>query len=202
MQQWRDPETHEVYPKLIFTTSTNRNYGFRAYVISSDWYTKLHGAASQQYHYVTLTDPTRPARLGGGHNNLTDEGEALLSLLRKWRLDDEDLLHLIAAFYNSSHAKSYVSREEESMLPLPEVNHEDEQVVKAIVASARRLRELRSVQEARGPRGNEPFPEFPASKTVLKLKEAELAAAIEEERLCIDGIISEFLGLSEGAADD
>jgi type I restriction-modification system DNA methylase subunit len=202
MQQWRDPETHEVFPKLIFTTSTNRNYGFRAYVISAGWYTKLHGAASQQYHYATLTDPSRPARLGGGHNNLTGEGEALASLLRMWNLDDEDLLHLIAAFYNSSHAKTYVSREEDSMLPLPEVGHKDERMVKGIVASAKRLRELRSVQEARGPRGNEAFPTIPAPKALLKLKEVELVAAIEEERLRIDNLVDEFWGASEETSDD
>lgn len=202
MQQWRDPETHEVFPKLIFTTSTNRNYGFRAYVISAGWYTKLHGAASQQYHYVTLNDPTKPARLDGEHNNLTGEGEALLSLFRKWRLDEEDLLHWIAAFYNSSHARAYVSQEEDSMLPLPEVRDDDQRAVRDIVGASKRLRDLRAVQEARGTRGKEAFPDFNPPKSLLKLKEAELAATIEEEQLRLDDMIGEFLGAGEDASDE
>jgi len=202
MQQWRDPETHEVFPKLIFTTSTNRNYGFRAYVISAGWYTKLHGAASQQYHYVTLNDPIKPARLDGEHNNLTGEGEALLSLFRKWRLDEEDLLHWIAAFYNSSHARAYVSQEEDSMLPLPEVRADDQRAVRDIVGASKRLRDLRAVQEARGTRGKEAFPDFNPPKSLLKLKEAELAATIEEEQLRLDDMIGEFLGAGEDASDE
>lgn len=202
MQQWRDPETHKVFPKLIFTTSTNRNYGFRAYVISAGWYTKLHGAASQQYHYVTLSDPTKPARLDGGHNNLTGEGEALVALFKKWGLDDEDLLHWIAAFYNSSHARSYVSQEEDSMLPLPEVRHDDERMVKEIVEASKRLRDLRAAQEARGTRGKESFPVFSPPKAIQKLTEAELVAAVDEERLRVDDMIGEFLGAGDEASDE
>jgi type I restriction-modification system DNA methylase subunit len=202
MQQWRDPETHEIFPKLIFTTSTNPNYGFRAYVIGAGWYTKLHGAASQQYHYVMLDDPTKPARLGGGHNNLTTEGEALLSLFRKWDLEEEDLLHWIAAFYNSHRARVYVSQEADSMLPLPELRDNDEQAVKDIVGAAKRLRDLRALQEARGTRGNEAFPAFEPSKSILRLEDVELAVMTDDEQVHLDDMISEFLGAEEDASDE
>ena len=164
MQQWREPETHETFPKLIFTTSANKNYGFRAYVVSDGWYTKLHGAASQQYNYVTLTNPLQPARLDRGFNNLAKEGDRLVSLLVSWGLSGEDLLHLIAAFYNSAYGQAYSTREEESMLPLPEFGEGDQAVVKALVASARKLRELRAVQEQG--RSEEPFPKSTVSVRV------------------------------------
>ncbi len=202
MQQWREPETHDVFPKLIFTTSTNRKYGFRAYVISAGWYTKLHGATSQQYHYVTLDDPTKPARLDGGHNNLTGEGEAILSLFRNWSLDEADLFHWIAAFYNSSYARTYVSQEADSMLPLPKVRDDDERAVMDIVGASKRLRDLRAVQEARGARGKEAFPALSSSKSILKLTDAELGASIDEEQVRVDGMVRKFFSVGADASDE
>jgi hypothetical protein len=201
MNQWQDPACHATFPKLIFTTSTNRKYGFRAYVVDSEWYTKLHGAASQQYNFVTLTNPMMPARLDEDPNNLSEEGRKLLAVLRAWGHEDADLLHLVAAFYNSSYARDYISREEESMLPLPEVKDADSQMVGEIVEASKRLRDLRAAREARGQPGNEAFPASIAPKAIMRLKQAELVADIEKERLRLDDKIDHFLRAGEEVSD-
>ena len=88
------------------------------------------------------------------------------------------------------------------MLPLPEVRDDDQRAVRDIVGASKRLRDLRAVQEARGTRGKEAFPDFNPPKSLLKLKEAELAATIEEEQLRLDDMIGEFLGAGEDASDE
>jgi hypothetical protein len=143
MQQWRPPETHEQFPKLIFTTSTNKKYGFRAFVVSDRWYAKLHGAASQQYHYVTAVDPTKGTRENGSPNNLAEGGQRILEALRALGMAEEDLLHVIAAFYNSSYGAGYAAREEEPMLVIPDVSGSP--MLASLARLARDLRDLHLV---------------------------------------------------------
>lgn len=193
MNQWQEPEVHATFPKLIFTTSTNVRYGFRAYVIDSGWYTKLHGAASQQYNFVTLVNPLKAGRLGGEPNNLSARGEALRILMRAWGLRDEDLLHLVAAFYNSSYARAYILREEESMLPLPMIGSDDKSVVIELVRAARRLRELRAAEESG--KSDQPFPELEAPGK--HGAGAKLVRAISDERENIDRLVAGMVALED-----
>ena len=194
MNQWQEPEVHATFPKLIFTTSTNVRYGFRAYVVDSGWYTKLHGAASQQYNFVTLVNPLKSARLGGEPNNLSAQGEALRVLLRSWGLRDDDLLHLIAAFYNSSYARAYILREEDSMLPLPLISAENRTVIIELVKAARRLRELRAREELG--KSEDPFPVLQNSEK--HVAGAKLTEAIDKEREDVNRLVSELIGLDNG----
>jgi len=182
MQQWRDPSTHEQFPKLIFTTSTNQKYGFRAYVISEGWYTKLHGAASQQYNYVTLNDPTKPAMLDGQYNNLTDEGVAALGAIHSAGLEDEDLFHIIATFYNSHYGVNYSEQESESMLPLPAIAEISVQTLTELAVAARRLRTLHGLSQ---PTTNEPFPFLPDQKR----PKGDLGKAICDLQARVDDIV-------------
>ena len=61
MQQWRDPDSHLIYPKFIYTTASKANYGLKALVVDDGWFVKIHGGTSQQYHYTGLTSPHRAA---------------------------------------------------------------------------------------------------------------------------------------------
>jgi hypothetical protein len=193
MQQWRDPESHEVFPKLIFTTSTNRNNGFRAFVVHSDWYAKLHGAASQQFHYVTMRDPTRDSLLPQQNNNLSDEGHRLLNRFQSWGLEAADILYFIAALYNSRLGSDYIEREEESMLPLPLVADGDRATVCRIVALARELHAAREALEAATFEGDARFPKMASGGASAPT----LSQMIENNQALLDGVVVEWLGLDE-----
>ncbi|MCB9748636.1 MAG: N-6 DNA methylase [Myxococcales bacterium] len=150
MQQWRDPASHEVFPKLIFTTSSNPRYGFRAHVVDAGWYAKLHGAASQQFHYLHA------------RGNLDEAGLALLDMLCETCPEtprDHALLHLVAALYNSAHGRAYAAREAEPMLPLPRLDHRlGRALAPRLVADARWLRQLHAAAQ---PPVADAFPETP-----------------------------------------
>ncbi len=141
MQQWRDPASHERFPKLIFTTSTNPRYGFRAFVVDARWYAKLHGGASQQFHYLHV------------HGNLAEAGAAALELTRSTcdhGAPEDDLLHLLAAIYNAAYGRGYAAREAESALPLPRLSVHSELARRhapGLVADARWLRQLHAAAQ-------------------------------------------------------
>lgn len=190
MQQWRPEETHLQFPKLIFTTSSNPRYGFRAYVVEEGWFTKLDGAASQKYHYATLHDPTRPARAGGAPNNLSDAGLRALRAVRRAGLEEVDLLHALAAIYNSTYGLSYAAREAELMLPLPDLARAGEETLQALTADARRLRRGWARLQ---PACEEPFP--PPPEAAARGVEAErVAAALEEAQSRVDALVSGLVG--------
>src|SRR5207253_2542499 len=37
MQQWREPSSHLIRPKLIYTTAAKPNYGLKAFVVADEW---------------------------------------------------------------------------------------------------------------------------------------------------------------------
>jgi hypothetical protein len=82
MSQWRDPQSHLIDPKFVFTTGTNPDSGLKAFVVPGDWMVKLHGGESQQFHYTGLVNPLAPTTFSGP-NNLRDDArvfyEALIS---------------------------------------------------------------------------------------------------------------------------
>ncbi len=111
MQQWREPASHTIRPKLIFTTTTNPKSGYKAFVVDDEWYVKLHGGTSQQYNYTGLVNPLMPLTTSGVENNLTPFGERLRTLLLDGGGVAEDLLHYIAAIYNSALAQEFLEEE-------------------------------------------------------------------------------------------
>jgi hypothetical protein len=187
MQQWRPTVTHETYPKLIFTTSTNTQYGYRGYVVDGGWYTKLDGAASQKYHYVSLEDPTKPSAVHGGPNNLSTSGMAALAHIENAGLQSEDMLHILACVYNSKFAMTYMQREKDHMLPLPDISV-------APAAGLRRLaqlaRDLRCYWQAKQPPTTEPFPVLTDCKQIRSDVDPLIAEAQRE----LDSIVNKLVG--------
>jgi hypothetical protein len=113
--QWRDPLSHDLLPKLVYTVSNNpssiASHGYRAFVLDDHWYVRMAGAASQQYHYTGISQLQTPIQ-----NHMLDE--KLYDNLTKCGLDivktfeeaggtAEDLLFFIAAIYNSELAAEY-----------------------------------------------------------------------------------------------
>ena len=108
MQQWREPLSHTIYPKLIYTTAAKPQYGLKAFVINDEWYVKKHGGTSQQYNYTGLINPARPQRMDNLPNNLAEGGLRLLDTLAEAGLDAADLNFYIAAIYNSEIASEFL----------------------------------------------------------------------------------------------
>lgn len=146
MEQWREPESHEISPKLIFTTSANPKYGYKAFVVDDEWYVKLHGGTSQQYNYTGLVDPTETLRSDGVENNLAGPGEQARKALLAAGGSAEDLLHLIAGIYNSRLAEEFMSERSghDLQIRLPSEGNVDQCL--EIAAEARRLRDLSRFQ--------------------------------------------------------
>lgn len=108
MSQWRDHESHEIDPKLVFTTSTNPDQGLKALVVPGDWMVKSHGGESQQFHYTGLENPLKPPALIGS-NNLGGDAQAFLAAATATGRSPEDLLFYIAGIYNSQIAEDYLA---------------------------------------------------------------------------------------------
>jgi hypothetical protein len=110
MQQWRDPASHLIRPKLIYTTASKPNYGLKAFVVDDEWYVKLHGGTSQQYHYTGLNHSSTAARMDNRPNNLMDGGFALLDIIEAAKLPAEALNFYIAGLYNSEVAIEFMEQ--------------------------------------------------------------------------------------------
>lgn len=108
MSQWRDEDSHAIGPKLVFTTSTNPDYGLKALVVPGDWMVKSHGGESQQFHYTGLENPLRPPNLSGP-NNLGDDAQVFSAALVATGREPEDFLFYIAGIYNSQVAEDFLS---------------------------------------------------------------------------------------------
>lgn len=108
MQQWREPLSHTITPKLIYTTAAKPQYGLKAFVVDDEWYVKKHGGTSQQYNYTGLDNPLIAQRMDGLPNNLTDSGLKLATLLQGVGLHIEALNFFIAAIYNSEIAAEFL----------------------------------------------------------------------------------------------
>lgn len=142
MEQWREPESHEMSPKLIFTSSANPRYGYKAFVVDDEWYVKLHGGTSQQYNYTGLVDPIATLRADGVENNLAREGEAARKVFVAGCGSPEDLLHYISGIYNSALAADFMTERSghDLQIRLPTEGNVD--VCLEVAREARRLRDL------------------------------------------------------------
>lgn len=141
MEQWRDDAAHRISPKLIFTTSTNPRSGYKAVVVDDEWFVKLHGGTSQQYHFTGLTVGDGDL-LGDSHDNLTGRGAEILQQLHSFGLESSALLHLIAAVYNSSLAESFLGEEPGEQLRIRVPMSASAHTCVDLVRQARRLRSL------------------------------------------------------------
>jgi hypothetical protein len=110
MQQWRDPASHLISPKLIYTTASKANYGLKAFVVDDGWYVKLHGGTSQQYHYTGLNRLSAASRMDNRPNNLTESGLKLLDIIEGAGLPADDLNFYIAGLYNSEVASEFMEQ--------------------------------------------------------------------------------------------
>lgn len=142
MGQWREPDSHGILPKLVFTTSTNPRSAYKAFVLHESWCVKLHGGTSQQYHYTGLSNPSEPTELSMKPNNLTGVGEKLYDLLADWNTGADGLLYFIAGIYNSELAQRFIeemtTRDLQVRIPVPA----QKAVAIALVQHARRLQWL------------------------------------------------------------
>ncbi len=110
MQQWREPKSHKITPKLVYTTASKARYGLKAFVLSDEWYVKIHGGTSQQYNYTGISYPGRTQRMDGLPNNLTEDGLEILAGLVEQGLAGEDLDFYVASVYNSSLAAEFLEQ--------------------------------------------------------------------------------------------
>lgn len=104
MEQWREPESHQISPKLIYSTASRIEHGYKGFVVRDEWYVKLHGGTRQQFHYTGLENPIESHRADRLPNNLTDVGLHLASQLTPDGTITDAILYYIAAVCNSSIA--------------------------------------------------------------------------------------------------
>lgn len=148
--QWRDPASHLICPKLIYTTSTNPSgiaaYGYRAFVVDDEWFVRLAGATSQQFNYTGLDSPEiqAPHDMFGSrvHSNLTEHGLAMVRALEGVGGTAEDLLFYIAAIYNSELAAEFHAIQSGEGLGIKRITSMNAAECLAIARLGRRLRNL------------------------------------------------------------
>jgi hypothetical protein len=147
MQQWRDPASHLIRPKLIYTTASKPNYGLKAFVVDDEWYVKLHGGTSQQYNYSGLHHPSAAPRMDGRPNNLADGGLALLDIVEAAKLPAEALNFYIAGLYNSEVAIEFLEQADSGTpfkIKIPGM--ESLELVRRLCMASRRMRDLYWIQ--------------------------------------------------------
>ncbi len=165
MGQWRDPLSHTISPKLIYTTAGRPENGYAAFVVDGEWYAKLHGGTSQQFHYTGLHNPTRPERTDGMPNNLEEEGAAVLVALAEAGGTPEALLFYVAGVWNSDLADELLADVASSARPgvkIPKTRSEAEAALK-IAELAREARDLTRLGQILG-NGARASARIPASK--------------------------------------
>jgi hypothetical protein len=138
--QWREPESHNVRPKFVFTTSTNPERGLKAFVLPDEWIVLKAAGTRQQLNYTALDNPFTPPQMGP--NNLGGEAEQLFNAMASLGSSSDDFLFYVAALYNSRVAESYLYDGGDSSLRIP--------LDPAIASSALRLANLgREVRDLR-----------------------------------------------------
>jgi hypothetical protein len=108
MQQWREPRSHAISPKFVYTTATKSKYGLKAFVLHDEWCVKLHGGTSQQYHYTGIYNPVTSGRTDGMPNNLADASIRLVQMFREKGQPDEDILFYLGGVYNSEFSAEFM----------------------------------------------------------------------------------------------
>jgi hypothetical protein len=144
MNQWREPLSHTISPKLIYTTAKYPNHGYAAFVTDDEWYVKLHGGQSQQFNYTGLDDPRRSQRMDGLPNNLTLSGEALYTALTNASGARDSLLYYVAGVWNSDLAKELLTDVGNSLRPGVKIPQTEDEtgIVLEIAEGARFARDI------------------------------------------------------------
>lgn len=143
MNQWRDPRSHAITPKLIYTTASDRRNGYVAFVVDDEWCVKLHGGKSQQFNYTGLVNPMETPRLDRLPNNLMPNGIELFEALQAVGCGDDALLFYVAGVWNSAFAAELLEGGS-SVRPAIRMPQNKTQIgrVQTIVTLARRARDL------------------------------------------------------------
>jgi len=142
IDQWRKPESHAISPKLIFTTSANPRFGYKAFVVDDEWYAKMGGGQSQQYNYTALSVPPHQLTTSGPENNLGPAGEEIRRALVGTSRDASDVVHYIAGIWNSALAERFLSAQVGGELRVKVPGTSDVQTALVISRTARALRDL------------------------------------------------------------
>jgi hypothetical protein len=143
MSQWREAASHEIVPKLAFTTSANPERGFKAFVLPDRWFVKLAAGTRQQLNYTGVENPLEQATLEGA-NNLSGNALRLFEEFRERGLDQEDFLLYIAGVYNSSLSHAYLSGQGGQVMRVPvSLDSEALQIAFEISEKARRVRDAK-----------------------------------------------------------
>lgn len=143
MEQWREHESHLTSPKLIFTSSSNPKYGYKAFVVDDEWYAKLHGGKSQQYNYTGLTIPSAQTTAAATPLNLGKSGARLQTMFSGHGRAHTAVLHYVAGIYNSAFAEAWLNAETGQGLRIKVPTSPAAQVVAVEVCDiARDLRDL------------------------------------------------------------
>jgi hypothetical protein len=142
MSQWRDPESHAIGPKFVFTTGTNPDYGLKAFVVPGNWMVKLHGGESQQFHYTGLTNPLAQPSLSGP-NNLGANALEFYTALTIAGFSDDAFLFYLVGIYNSQVAEDYLEGGGANVLRIPlSVSDVENGAAGRVIQIARQLRNL------------------------------------------------------------
>jgi N-6 DNA Methylase len=110
MDQWRPPLSHDIKPKLIYTTAAKEQYGLKAFIVDDEWYVKMAGGTSQQYNYTGISYLAEPPRLDGLPNNLTENGLNLLDRLAEMNIEPSALIYYVASVYNAGIAADFLAQ--------------------------------------------------------------------------------------------
>ena len=145
MNQWREPQAHETFPKLVYTSGSKVEYGLKAFVLCDRWYVKLHGGTSQQFNFTVMENPLAQAKLGGLPNNITPEAEPLFAQFVADGLGPEDFLLFLAGLYNSEVAELFVEEGGGNVLNVP---LRDAPTAIQIARLGRRMRDLTVLKHA------------------------------------------------------
>jgi hypothetical protein len=142
MSQWRDPESHTIDPKFVFTTGTNPDYGLKALIVPGEWMVKLHGGESQQFHYTGLVNPLTQPSLSGP-NNLGNDALGFYTALSTAEFGPDDFLFYLAGIYNSQIAEDYLEGGGTNVIRIPLSTTDIENgAAGRIIHIARQLRNL------------------------------------------------------------
>ncbi len=144
MTQWRGHNSHQIVPKLAYTSSANPSRGLKAFVLHDTWLVKLHGGQRQQFNYTGLENSTEQRRLDGVPNNLGVEASGLWRALEDRGRREDDLLFYVASLYNSETARLFMAAGGRDLLNIPtDLRRIDIAVVERLADAGRSTRDLR-----------------------------------------------------------
>ncbi len=140
--QWREPATHTIAPKFVFTTSTNPEAGLKAFVLTDDWIVLKAAGTRQQLNYTGIYNPLRGDELTDA-GNVGGDALPFFHELKRRGHNAEGMLLYLAAIYNSALAGEYLEQGGENAMHIPlSVQHSDAELVDMVISSSRRMRDF------------------------------------------------------------